>query len=179
MASCNRATGPVRKVLTFCPSCKSDRVEYDGVKEYACTECGFALFHNTAAAVGVFIECCGKVLFIVRNREPQTGKLDLPGGFVDPGESAEQAAIRETREELGIEIADLRYFGSYPNTYDYKGVLYTTLDVFFISATDRIPGGFGSEVREVRALKAEQVRPDEIGFDSVRAAVAEYVRRFG
>lgn len=59
---------------------------------------------NPATGVGAFVIKNGKVLFGVRSREPGKGKLDIPGGFVEVHESAEQAVIREAKEEFGIDI---------------------------------------------------------------------------
>ena len=56
-----------------------------------------------------------EVLVAVRARNPGKGLLDLPGGFVDPGESLEVALYRELQEELGFDMAGqlCRYLGSF------------------------------------------------------------------
>ncbi len=56
--------------------------------------CQFTYFHNPAAAVMVAITVKDELLIAIRGREPGLGGWDLPGGFVDPDESLEQAAIR-------------------------------------------------------------------------------------
>ena len=65
----------------------------------------------------------GRLLVVVRAEEPEKGTWDLPGGFADPGESIEESVRREVREELGLEIASMRYLCSYPNTYEYGGIV--------------------------------------------------------
>jgi ADP-ribose pyrophosphatase YjhB (NUDIX family) len=76
------------------------------------------------------------VLFIRRAKEPRKGFLALPGGFVDPGESAEQATVRECKEETGLDIKDVKYAANFPNTYEYKTVCYSTCDIFFTARVD-------------------------------------------
>jgi ADP-ribose pyrophosphatase YjhB (NUDIX family) len=87
------------------------------------------------AAVGAVVsDELGRVLLIERARDPGRGMLGMPGGFIDPYESAEQALRREAREELGLEIQGVQYLMSASNTYQYHGVVYPVLDVYF-SAT--------------------------------------------
>ncbi|NBQ11289.1 MAG: NUDIX domain-containing protein [Gammaproteobacteria bacterium] len=73
------------------------------------------------------------VLLTQRARDPQQGFLDFPGGFVDPEETLEAAAVRELEEELGLAIDGdaLRYRFSLWNRYPYAGVTYPTSDVYF------------------------------------------------
>jgi ADP-ribose pyrophosphatase YjhB (NUDIX family) len=69
---------------------------------------------------------------ITRKEAPKRGYLGLPGGFVGHGETLEEALGREIQEELNLAIKDFRYFGSFPNRYDYKRVTYFTIDALFI-----------------------------------------------
>jgi ADP-ribose pyrophosphatase YjhB (NUDIX family) len=91
------------------------------------------LYHNIAAAVALVFTFEDKILFAVRNVDPDKGKLDLPGGFIDPEETAEEAACREIEEELGLKISrdGLQYVTTAPNHYLYKNVAYRTLDIFY------------------------------------------------
>ena len=70
-------------------------------------------------------------LFLRRAKDPGAGKLDMPGGFVDFGETAEEAFRRELKEELMIESVELTYFTSAPNYYLYMNVPYQSLDFYF------------------------------------------------
>jgi ADP-ribose pyrophosphatase YjhB (NUDIX family) len=107
------------------------------MRHWVCSSCGFDIYNNVAAAVGVIVkDGAGRVLFIKRAKEPRKGFLALPGGFIDPGESAEQAAVRECKEETGLDIMNLTYVASFPNVYEYKTVRYTTCDIFFTARTD-------------------------------------------
>jgi ADP-ribose pyrophosphatase YjhB (NUDIX family) len=89
---------------------------------------------NPALGTCAYIIKDGKVLFGVRSFDPGKGKLDVPGGFVEVGESAEQAAIREAKEEFGIDITLKSCFGTYPSTYDGRPALNI---VFIADMTDQ------------------------------------------
>jgi NAD+ diphosphatase len=117
--------------FNHCPSCASLFIEVfmdNGIK---CRSCGYVFFHNMAAAVAGIVDVDGKIVLIQRGHEPRKGFFVLPGGFVDYRESLEAALVRELKEELSVEVTDVRYFGSLPNTYEYKGVSYFTADAFF------------------------------------------------
>jgi mutator protein MutT len=74
----------------------------------------------------------GEVLLTVRGVEPNIGSLDLPGGFVDPGETAEEALRREIFEELNLEITDASYLISFANEYLFSGLNVYTTDITFV-----------------------------------------------
>jgi ADP-ribose pyrophosphatase YjhB (NUDIX family) len=118
--------------FAYCPECGKQTVSYPRSRHWVCASCGFDLYNNVAAAVGVIItDEKNQVLFIKRAKDPRKGFLALPGGFVDPGESAEKAAARECKEETGLSVTSLTYLTSFPNTYEYKTVQYVTCDIFF------------------------------------------------
>lgn len=114
---------------------------------------------------------------IRRARDPGKDKLGLPGGFVDVGEGVGAAAVRELREEVGIELAesDLAYLGSWPNTYHFKGLAIPVSDVFFHA---QVPDFEGidldpSEVLHFEALRLDRLEPADFAFGSnARACLA-------
>ena len=118
--------------LKFCPKCGNESLNWDGEKKWHCKVCDYVLFHNVAGAVAVVIKCGDEILLTRRNQEPKKGKLDLAGGFVDPKESAEETCARELFEEMKmrIDISKLKYLASLPNIYEYKSIIYNTLDLF-------------------------------------------------
>lgn len=166
--------------FNFCPNCASKNFSFENNRRFECFDCGMVYFHNVAAAVAVIIEQDEKIMFTVRNREPKLGMLDLPGGFTDPDESAEQTCARELKEELGIDFqtSDFTYFKSLPNDYTYKGIPYKTEDLVF---TAKFPENVEmkleeSEILEVRWVKKSEINLEEIGFKSLRKAVESYLR---
>lgn len=118
--------------FNLCPMCGSKNIQNKNDRKWFCPDCGFDLYCNVAASVGVLIfDDDGNFLFEKRAKEPKKGLLTQPGGFIDADESAEQAVKRECKEELGAEVCDISYLGSYPNTYEYKNISYKTCDMFF------------------------------------------------
>jgi 8-oxo-dGTP pyrophosphatase MutT (NUDIX family) len=178
----------------YCPSCSAAGIRFDGVHRYSCPACGFVFYQNTAAATGCVIRGKQGVLLLVRGKEPAKGKLDLPGGFVDPGEGALEGLVRELREEIGWtppesssgaagEGPGLRrpafcLFASFPNTYPYRGTVYHTCDMFFaLDAPDlteqdlRLQAG---EIGGFRFVKPGEIRMEDLAFDSTRRALGAY-----
>lgn len=164
------------ELFRFCPRCAAPAAGV-GANPFRCGACDLRYFFNPClAAAGYLSDPLGRVLLIRRAREPQAGKLAIPGGFVDAYETAEEALRRETREEVGLEIADPRYLTSTVNRYPYAGVEYPVCDLIF-AATAVAPeqarpldGVAGIEWR----LPAD-VDPAELAFDSLRAGLAKLV----
>lgn len=167
--------------FTYCPACAAAAGPVTRVNEFRCAACGFRFFQNNAAAVmAICADGRGRVLFLVRGRDPGRGLLGMPGGFVDPGETLEEALERELREEIGLVGASYRYLVSFPNTYLFAGVTYRTCDTVFactgdFSALKADPG----EVADMEWLDPACVDPGRIAFESVRRALAAYCRRVG
>jgi len=160
------------KIFDYCPSCGSDGISFDGIKMFHCKDCNLTYFHNVAAAVAAVLEYDGRIVLARRNKEPRSGKLDLPGGFVDPNESAENAVKREIREELSIELKEVEYLASHPNLYEYKGVPYCTCDLFFYSNLSEPPKSFDKhEIEELVLLKPSKVQYDQLAFESIKACL--------
>src|SRR5690349_8743702 len=104
-------------LLSYCPACGQRQFQSDSPKSYRCSACRFTLYRNASAAVAAIFVRGSEVLMTVRAHAPAEGKLDLPGGFVDNDETAEQALEREVKEELGVELRAYEYFSSSPNLY--------------------------------------------------------------
>lgn len=118
--------------FNMCPICGSKDIHYADGKKWLCSACGFDLYNNVAAAVGVVLaDREGCVLFEKRAKMPQKGMLVVPGGFVDRCEGAEKAAVRECAEETGFTPESVTYLCSSPNIYEYKNFEYSTCDMFF------------------------------------------------
>jgi NADH pyrophosphatase NudC (nudix superfamily) len=165
-----------KTLITHCPECGNASISWPTRKNFSCTDCGFVLYLNIAAAVAVIIECQGKILFGVRKNEPGSGMLDLPGGFVDPGETAEEAAQRELKEELNIDIKDMRYLFSFPNQYIYKGIEYDTLDIIFLASFDTFPEvEAGDDLVDSVWVTFDDIEFEKIAFNSLRRAIQCYI----
>ncbi|MGB0371697.1 MAG: NUDIX domain-containing protein [Opitutales bacterium] len=164
-----------RPLDTFihCPKCGS--IEFQKYHENGrrCRACGYTLFSNPASAAGVFVlNDKNEFLGIQRDREPRRGTWAVPGGFVDVGESMEAAAIRETKEEVGLEISGIQYLTSFPNDYVYAGINYGTTDCYFITRefSGNVEGQAG-EVSGTEWLNPFEVDPETLAFPSTQKAV--------
>ena len=119
-------------ILRFCPKCGSADFIPSGERSLLCRKCGFHFYINSAAAVAALVtDTEGRLMLVTRGIEPDYGKLDLPGGFADPGETAEDAVKRELFEELGLKIKYMEYLFSGANEYIYSGYKVFTLDLAF------------------------------------------------
>jgi ADP-ribose pyrophosphatase YjhB (NUDIX family) len=139
------------------------------------------LYHNIAAAVAIIFTYEDKILFTERNVDPDKGKLDLPGGFIDPNETAEEAACREISEELGLTITsnDLTYITTAPNNYLYRNVPYRTMDIFYECQlkSDVISINAADEIKSLIWINRSEIDLNKIGFVSIRKVIGErYVK---
>jgi ADP-ribose pyrophosphatase YjhB (NUDIX family) len=157
-------------IIDRCPRCGAPRT--GSGSPFRCPACALTLFANPAVGVGAFIaDAQGRILFTVRAKDPGKGMLGLPGGFVDAGESAEDALRREAREEIGGTLLEIRYLCSSPNHYLFAGVAYDVLDVFFAArlASDRLVTD-ADEIAGLRWLHPHEVQESDIAFPSMRTA---------
>lgn len=165
------------EVWRYCPRCGLEAMQRVAAKRLSCRSCGFEFYLNAATAAAALIaDNQGRLLVVVRAREPRKGTWDLPGGFTDPGESAEESLHREVREELGLEIAAMRYLCSYPNSYDYMGICYATVDLGFICDVEDV-GAVNAcerEVAQVLFVPPGELDASRFGFDSIQRIVQRY-----
>lgn len=164
--------------FVYCPLCGAHTfVERNG-KAKRCTTCGFIYYFNPSSAVACFIRNAkGEILLVRRAKEPAKGTLDLPGGFVDMHESAEEAARREVKEETGLDITECRYLFSIPNLYMYSGFEVHTVDMFFECLVEDFDGARAEDdAAEIVISKLSALTPAEFGLGSIRTGVARYMK---
>lgn len=108
----------------FCPQCRTDLVVMNvhGRGREQCPACGYTAFHNPAPVVLGLIEYDDRLVLIRRNLAPLRGYWAPPGGYVEVGESMEEAVVREAREETGLDVAVDGLIGVYSQA-DVKVVI--------------------------------------------------------
>ena len=157
----------------LCPMCGSKNIENHGNRKWVCPDCAFDLYNNVASAVGVVIrDRYNNVLFEIRAKQPRKGFLALPGGFVDFEESAEEAVVRECREEIGVAVEGVKFLCTAPNTYEYKNIEYKTCDIFF---TAELAPQFETIDDFIKSLKAEESEVQ--GFVSYKVESLEDIEK--
>lgn len=160
-------------LIQFCPRCGRQAVKALQGKAIQCDACGFLLFFNAATAVGALIsDAEGRLLLLRRSRDPGKGKFGLPGGFVDAGESAEEALRREVREETNLEVNEMRYLCSRPNRYEYQGVTYHTEDLFFLCTVQSFDSLAAlDETESCCFLRPEEIQESDFAFPTAWQAL--------
>ena len=157
-----------------CPSCTAAPLRFEGDKAIRCGVCGFRYFHNVAVAVATVIRVGDELLLTERAHAPRAGTYDLPGGFVDPDETLEDAVCREVREELGLDLDGraLRYLFSSTNRYPFEGTTYRTSDVYFeVRLTERPPLSFADDVAGAIWRTPSAALQETLSFPTVEAAM--------
>jgi ADP-ribose pyrophosphatase YjhB (NUDIX family) len=156
----------------FCPRCGNEAdIAYP--RSITCPHCGYGAYYNpkpVAAAIPVTPD--GRIVLLRRAFEPGKGLWTFPGGFVDLGESVEEAAQREAREEIeaGVELG--RLVGVYSRP-DERVVL-----IVFAAETRDRPRPT-EEATEVRAFARDDIPWDELAFWSTTSALRDFLTTDG
>jgi 8-oxo-dGTP diphosphatase len=159
--------------FSFCPKCGGPLtrrlLKPTEPVRLVCTHCSFVFFLDPKVAVGTVVALDGRILLLRRAIEPSYGKWVFPGGFVDRGESLEEAAVRETREETNLHVRIIRLLNIY-SVRDYPVVVI----VYVAEAVGGEPS-VGDEALEVRLCSPHEIPWDELAFPSTSQALKDYL----
>ncbi|MDZ7338369.1 MAG: NUDIX hydrolase [candidate division KSB1 bacterium] len=143
----------------FCPECGHPL--YPAVlqerERLVCKACGFIYYQNPVPAVGVLVVSDGQVLLVKRKYAPRQGKWSLPAGFMEIDETPAETAVREAREETGLEVRVGPLVGVYPGDDDPR------VRVVLIVYRAEIVGGSlmaGDDAEEARFFPVHGPFPD-------------------
>jgi ADP-ribose pyrophosphatase YjhB (NUDIX family) len=169
-------TAPAADAYRFCPRCGNplaSRLLKQGERErLVCGACSFVFYLDPKVAACTICMANGGIVLLRRSIEPSLGKWVFPGGFVDRGEPVADAAVRETFEEVCLKVS----LTGILDAYSFPG----SEVVVIVYAADVVSGTLaaGDEALEVRAFPPEEIPWDGLAFESTRAALRDYVRRF-
>ncbi len=157
----------------FCPACggplESRQLKAGDPARLVCTRCGFILYLDPKVAVGTVITAADDRIVLVRRAiEPGYGLWVFPGGYVDRGEEITAAALREAREEAGLQV---RLEGLI-NIYSYPG-----RPIIIVVYRASIVGGelaIDDESLEARLFSRAEIPWNELAFRSTREALDDH-----
>lgn len=158
--------------MNFCSNCGNPVQltipEDDDRKRFCCNHCGMIHYQNPRLVVGAIPEWQDRILLCRRDIEPQRGLWTLPAGYLENGESVEDGARRETREETKAEIIDLSpYFLA-------DLVPINQLYLIFRCQLARPEFAITRESSELRLFREEEIPWDEIAFQVIRVTLQKY-----
>lgn len=165
------------KHIQYCPGCGEPGFSRGHSNSWICSRCAFIYYQNSAAAVAAVLKCRGEILLTVRKSDPGKNMLDLPGGFVDRGESLESALTRELLEELKLHVDSWEFLFSYPNRYEFKGMVYDTTDAFFKTEFIEKPEVTAcDDVADTVWMPVLDIDINQVALSSVRRAIQRIKR---
>ena len=166
MASINPALEGVR----FCPRCGAE-AQVAFPRSISCASCGYGAYYNPKpVACAIPRDDAGRVWLLRRAFEPGAGRWTFPGGFVDLGESVEDAARRETDEELRIQVELGALVGVYSRPDD-------RVVLIVYAATALGEPRTTEESTEVKAFAPGDLPWDELAFWSTEQALRDFIAR--
>ena len=157
---------PALAEARFCPRCAQE-ADVDYPRRISCPHCGYAAYSNPSPVAGAIpIDAAGRVILLRRGFDPGRGLWTFPGGFVDLGESVEQAAHREVDEELAMAIELVGLVGVYSRGED-------RVVLIVYRATALGEPSTSPEATEVRAFAPAEIPWDELAFWSTQRALRD------
>ncbi|HHJ07279.1 MAG TPA: GNAT family N-acetyltransferase [Anaerolineae bacterium] len=163
--------------LAYCRRCghKMTQAEIGGRVRLICPKCGFVLYRNPVPGVGLLVEMDDGIVLIKRKGKYGKGRWALPSGFIEADESMEAAALRECKEETGLDVELLEMFGvdSFP-----EGPIQSGIIIFYRA---RPVGGrlqAGDDAAEARVFAPDALPPD-VAFRTHRAALTRWATARG
>lgn len=133
-----------------------------------CQSCGHIYYINPKVVAGLIPVYNGSVWLLRRAIEPRLGYWTFPAGYMEMGETVEQAAVRETREELNLDVRLIRLL----SVYSWEQL--STVHVVYVAEALSQPTG-GKETLEFRLFPSEEIPWEELAFHSTRAALRDWL----
>ena len=163
-------------LFKYCPKCGSKHFVKNDFKSKRCEDCGFIYYFNpVAATVAIIMNDKNEMLVATRSKEPAKGTLDLPGGFCDSYETAEEGIAREVLEETGLKVIDTKYLFTIPNTYVYSGMELHTMDLFFLCKVEDCNSFIADDdVEELKWINIDKLDCQDFGLQSISKSINKF-----
>ena len=160
--------------MTFCPRCGTvmETAEVGGRVREVCPACAFVLYRNPVPGVGLLVEMEGGIVLVLRGQAPFVGWWALPSGYIEADESVEQAAVRECKEETGLDVELLELFGVYSFP---EGPVQSGIVIFYRA---RPVGGeleAGDDAQDAGVFPPDAL-PEKLAFRTHREVLARWLR---
>ena len=156
----------------YCSACGNPLAERfhppDGRDRLICSVCGRVQYRNPTVVAAVVLERDDAVLLLRRSRPPRAGTWVFPGGFVELGETVEEAAVRECREETAVTPRLGALLGVYSRPG--PGVVIVVYRATIAAGAPRA----GHEASEVAWFRREEIPWDALAFDTTAAALDDW-----
>ena len=162
----------------YCQQCGHYLVERYVAEErrvrFKCEHCGFIHYMNPRVVASIIVEHDGRILLQLRAQEPRAGFWTFPGGFLEVGETVQQGALRETKEEVGLEVKLDGLLGVY--TRPDVGIVLVVFEATSPSGDAVIAD---PESRELRWFAPHEIPWDRLGFPTTESALRDWVAKHG
>lgn len=159
--------------MNFCSHCGAkvtQRVPVgDSLPRHVCVQCEVVHYHNPKIVAGCIPEWEGRILLCRRAIEPRRGLWTFPAGFMEIGESTEEAAVRETREEAEADVAITSLYAVL--SLPHIGQVYLVFRGRLMAPIYKP----GAESLEVRLFALSAIPWNEIAFPVVKDTLSRYV----
>lgn len=141
-------------------------------KRLVCQVCSFIFYQDPKVVAGTVFTLEGGIVLLKRGVEPALGKWVFPGGYVDRGESVQDAAVRETKEESQLDVR----LGPLLNVYSYP----QSPNVIVVYTAEVIGGALtaADESVDARIFAPNEVPWQELAFDSTKEALNDYIQAY-
>jgi ADP-ribose pyrophosphatase YjhB (NUDIX family) len=158
---------------TFCPRCRSELA--GDAARLECAACGFVVYASSKPTAGALCVENGRLLLVRRAAEPFKGQWDIPGGFLEEGESPLEGLRRELKEETGLDVEPQRFLGIWIDRYGGDSTAEATLNLYWTATVTGGEARPADDVSELRWFDRDELPPpDELAFENVPLVLAAW-----
>jgi len=146
-------------------------------REFSCPKCEYTHYVNPFPTTSVIIvNDNNEIMLVKRKFPPKKGFWDLPGGFIDIKESGEECSIREIKEELGINLKNLAYIGSYPDKYFFQSLNWDTFTLWYVAKMSKEKIKVSDDISGYKFFKPKNIPFNKLAFVNLEKAIDAYVK---